>query len=129
MSHLEEALMEKVATVRTISKTNFSEGLKGLKMSVKIVTIIPIYVQHFLHRILSTVSFAKQIHPLIFFSAKGYRALQGWVDRKTVSIFLRWQEKQNVSQLNLRLFTHICYQQYAVKKEKEKETKWGELTA
>jgi hypothetical protein len=45
------------------------------------------------------------------------------VNHKTVSIFLRWQEKQNVSQLNLRLFTHICYQQNAVKKKKKRKEK------
>ena len=38
-------------------------------------------------------------------------------------IFLHWQEKQNVTQLNLRLFTHICYHQNVIKYQKRKREK------
>lgn len=40
-----------------------------------------------------------------------------------MSIFLHWQEKQNVTQLNLRLFTHICYHQNVIKNQKKKKKK------
>ena len=40
-----------------------------------------------------------------------------------MSIFLHWQEKQNVTQLNLRLFTHICYHQNVIKNQKRKREK------
>jgi len=39
--------------------------------------------------------------------------------KRSMSIFLHWQEKQNVTQLNLRLFTHICYHQNVINKKKK----------
>ena len=62
-------------------------------------------------------------YPPTLFSAKGYRAPQGWVNHKTVSIFLRWQEKKNVIKINLRFLKKICYQQNAVKKKKKRKEK------
>lgn len=41
--------------------------------------------------------------------------------KRSMSIFLHWQEKQNVTQLNVRLFTHICYHQNVINKKEEEE--------